>query len=95
MSTSSSVSLSPSSQEDIIYVTEIVQMMTDETTAKQMSSDFHDDPLSSAVLRNICGIAQTIERLEREIEQQHEEMEDVFECILDYAPFRRTMRPLV
>ena len=79
MSTSSSVSLSPSLQEDPIHVTEIVQMMTDETTAEQMSSDFHDDPLSSAVLRNIHGIVQTIERLEWEIEQQYEEMNNVFE----------------
>ena len=45
-------------------------MMNDERTIEELEQEFHEDSHGLAVLRNIRGIALTIERLENEIEQQ-------------------------
>ena len=70
-------------------------MMNDERTIEELEQEFHEYSHGLAVLRNIRGIALTIECLENEIEQQREEMEDVFDCAVDHIRFRRILRPIV
>jgi uncharacterized protein (UPF0335 family) len=90
------MSTSSSNRDDSppLHATEFRQMFLDSTAYEQVINEVSDNT-TAIVINNLHFLAQTIERLETEVDRQRTEYNDVFEFATQHQHFRRHLRPVL